>query len=133
MWWGRLAYRLRLPVLRQAMLVVCFFFFFQAEDGIRDKLVTGVQTCALPISMLPKNSSVSRWKAFRRLSSKSGKRFTTGSLVLRERTLNHCPVKLLISDSRSEERRVGKSVDLGGRRIIKKKKDTYKSDRDHVE
>src|SRR3979490_1786075 len=29
---------------------VVFFFFFQAEDGIRDKLVTGVQTCALPIS-----------------------------------------------------------------------------------
>src|SRR3989441_13121671 len=28
-----------------------FFFFFQAEDGIRDKLVTGVQTCALPISI----------------------------------------------------------------------------------
>src|SRR5258708_6908408 len=27
-----------------------FFFFFQAEDGIRDDLVTGVQTCALPIS-----------------------------------------------------------------------------------
>src|SRR5687767_15700393 len=26
------------------------WFFFQAEDGIRDKLVTGVQTCALPIS-----------------------------------------------------------------------------------
>jgi len=26
-----------------------FFFFFQAEDGIRVKLVTGVQTCALPI------------------------------------------------------------------------------------
>src|SRR3989454_2085947 len=28
-----------------------FFFFFQAEDGIRDYKVTGVQTCALPISM----------------------------------------------------------------------------------
>src|SRR5687767_15290512 len=28
---------------------IFFFFFFQAEDGIRDKLVTGVQTCALPI------------------------------------------------------------------------------------
>src|SRR5882762_11541689 len=27
-----------------------FFFFFQAEDGIRDSSVTGVQTCALPIS-----------------------------------------------------------------------------------
>ena len=26
-------------------------FFFQAEDGIRDRLVTGVQTCALPISL----------------------------------------------------------------------------------
>src|SRR5256885_10507097 len=28
------------------------FFFFQAEDGIRDYKVTGVQTCALPISLL---------------------------------------------------------------------------------
>src|SRR5204862_5278112 len=31
------------------MLVCVFFFFFQAEDGIRDLYVTGVQTCALPI------------------------------------------------------------------------------------
>src|SRR5437667_8142757 len=30
--------------------VFFFFFFFQAEDGIRDRDVTGVQTCALPIS-----------------------------------------------------------------------------------
>ena len=29
--------------------VLCYCFFFQAEDGIRDRLVTGVQTCALPI------------------------------------------------------------------------------------
>src|SRR5919108_2219447 len=29
--------------------LIPFFFFFQAEDGIRDDLVTGVQTCALPI------------------------------------------------------------------------------------
>jgi len=29
--------------------LVVFFFFFQAEDGIRDIGVTGVQTCALPI------------------------------------------------------------------------------------
>src|SRR3989441_13094944 len=33
------------------MLFFFFFFFFQAEDGIRDKLVTGVQTCALPICL----------------------------------------------------------------------------------
>src|SRR3989449_6086410 len=32
------------------MVSVLFFFFFQAEDGIRDVAVTGVQTCALPIS-----------------------------------------------------------------------------------
>src|SRR6266478_4064015 len=31
------------------MYFICFFFFFQAEDGIRDLTVTGVQTCALPI------------------------------------------------------------------------------------
>src|SRR5687767_7361307 len=35
------------------LISVLFFFFFQAEDGIRDKLVTGVQTCALPISPKP--------------------------------------------------------------------------------
>src|SRR5260370_31253993 len=32
------------------MFCICGFFFFQAEDGIRDSSVTGVQTCALPIS-----------------------------------------------------------------------------------
>src|SRR5215204_5902445 len=32
------------------MFIFLFFFFFQAEDGIRDHCVTGVQTCALPIS-----------------------------------------------------------------------------------
>src|SRR5438552_8651865 len=31
---------------------IFIFFFFQAEDGIRDDLVTGVQTCALPISLI---------------------------------------------------------------------------------
>src|SRR2546422_2397990 len=34
------------------LLSVLLFFFFQAEDGIRDVAVTGVQTCALPISVL---------------------------------------------------------------------------------
>src|SRR5256885_7640366 len=32
-----------------SMLIEFVFFFFQAEDGIRDYKVTGVQTCALPI------------------------------------------------------------------------------------
>src|SRR2546421_3840696 len=33
------------------LLLSFVFFFFQAEDGIRDLIVTGVQTCALPISI----------------------------------------------------------------------------------
>src|SRR5207244_7445444 len=33
-------------------VLLSMYFFFQAEDGIRDDLVTGVQTCALPISAL---------------------------------------------------------------------------------
>src|SRR5215204_1416031 len=40
-------------------VVVVEFFFFQAEDGIRDHCVTGVQTCALPISLALTASSVS--------------------------------------------------------------------------
>src|SRR5207237_2659796 len=39
-------------VSRLLTLLVIFIFFFQAEDGIRDSSVTGVQTCALPISRL---------------------------------------------------------------------------------
>src|SRR2546430_9496133 len=41
MFWGRM-------IAAQAEVSSCFFFF-QAEDGIRDLTVTGVQTCALPI------------------------------------------------------------------------------------
>src|SRR2546430_6686075 len=36
-------------LLTVAVICVCVVFFFQAEDGIRDLTVTGVQTCALPI------------------------------------------------------------------------------------
>src|SRR5687767_7417430 len=37
-------------VIETGLSPLKLYFFFQAEDGIRDKLVTGVQTCALPIS-----------------------------------------------------------------------------------
>src|SRR3989441_14740 len=43
------------------MLSNFFFFFFQAEDGIRDKLVTGVQTCALPI--FSRLKSMTSWRS----------------------------------------------------------------------
>src|SRR6266481_4126127 len=39
-----------------------FFFFFQAEDGIRDGTVTGVQTCALPISIPSSSDGPSEWR-----------------------------------------------------------------------
>src|SRR5688572_31922446 len=42
--------------------VFLFFFFFQAEDGIRDLTVTGVKTCALPIfrsARIPRGNSAS--------------------------------------------------------------------------
>src|SRR5690625_5022374 len=41
---------------------VFFFFFFQAEDGIRDGHVTGVQTCALPISGAELAPDPARWR-----------------------------------------------------------------------
>src|SRR2546422_4475301 len=56
-WWpcytGQVLVRWRLRSCMCCRLVwsLCFFFFFQAEDGIRDVAVTGVQTCALPISV----------------------------------------------------------------------------------
>src|SRR5260221_1993083 len=63
------------------MNVVIFFrFFFQAEDGIRDHCVTGVQTCALPISQdfpftpeIPRQVGEARaeWKILRELAAAS--------------------------------------------------------------
>src|SRR6266545_6850896 len=50
---------------------IVFFFFFQAEDGIRDKLVTGVQTCALPISSAPPTPRHSRHAAWSGCGSRS--------------------------------------------------------------
>src|SRR5205809_987101 len=43
-------YSMSLFYLIRRFILVIIFFFFQAEDGIRDVAVTGVQTCALPIS-----------------------------------------------------------------------------------
>src|SRR5205823_9874056 len=63
-------------------------FFFHAEDGIRDKLVTGVQTCALPIS---RPSSRRRGEGRARAMAAESKRTSSPDW-----------------DTRSEERRVGK-------------------------
>src|SRR5256885_3700783 len=56
----------------KSRITLVYFFFFQAEDGIRDYKVTGVQTCALPISCgyiyLWRDSHGSRWMSIRLLA-----------------------------------------------------------------
>src|SRR5207245_7212955 len=57
-------------------LLFFFFFFFQAEDGIRDATVTGVQTCALPISTpCPVRCASARASSPRRFGNSSSSRF----------------------------------------------------------
>src|SRR5256885_12893494 len=52
--------------VRLLWLADCSLYFFQAEDGIRDYKVTGVQTCALPISICVSISPCSRaWRCSR--------------------------------------------------------------------
>src|SRR2546430_5557649 len=87
-------------------MMTFFFFFFQAEDGIRDLTVTGVQTCALPIySKFALNSAV-------RDCLRRGFLLTPPSeMRLSQRGAGpanpaYSPVSFLLE--RSEERRVGK-------------------------
>src|SRR5689334_24856139 len=105
--------------------ILFFFFFFQAEDGIRDGTVTGVQTCALPIygQVLLAGGDQDGTTATVTSSAElyhpaTGTWSATGSMTTAR--AGHTATLL---QNRSEERRVGKSVDLGGRRIIKKKKE----------
>src|SRR5256885_13266786 len=86
-----------------------FFFFFQAEDGIRDYKVTGVQTCALPIFL---------WR--QGLHRHAGHPGTAVAELPRQWQIGRASCK-------------GKSVDLGGRRIIKKKKNKSTTTRYAVE
>src|SRR2546430_13396500 len=61
------------------MFLYIVFFFFQAEDGIRDLTVTGVQTCALPISprsragMWSRRARTARWSPPRRARRSCGR------------------------------------------------------------
>src|SRR6266436_8832459 len=51
--WRRRGTQQGFVVPKKTLQISQKFFFFQAEDGIRDVAVTGVQTCALPISVRP--------------------------------------------------------------------------------
>src|SRR5688572_31187415 len=96
------------------------FFFFQAEDGIRDLTVTGVQTCALPISGVQ--------RAFRGHLAVHHDRQAMDHHV--EKAADHEPQEHAHGDeergaggeSRSEERRVGKECRSRWWRYNEKKK-----------
>src|SRR2546430_12300623 len=82
------------------------FFFFQAEDGIRDLTVTGVQTCALPIF---------HWRlfsrSFRQFSIDFGANQDGGAGDIEPQQQSHYSAKRAVTLAelrRSEERRVGK-------------------------
>src|SRR5699024_11834290 len=89
------------------VIVLCVFFF-QAEDGIRGRNVTGVQTCALPISTRSRPTTRPPMRP-RTTPPPTSPTATTPRTTPTTRT----------TTARSEERRVGKSVDLGGRRLNK--------------
>src|SRR2546422_1854257 len=83
------------------------FFFFQAEDGIRDVAVTGVQTCALPIS----DSSMGERKSgalVRLLAQVKLLRRVSPCWKRRRTSTQPASYQLRAVSSRSEERRVGK-------------------------
>src|SRR3989441_1946965 len=90
-------------------LSVLFFFFFQAEDGIRDKLVTGVQTCALPIcSGASRVLGVGR-KASSRVPGLESMRRKIDPSGIGEADVVFVPLEDGDrASARSEERRVGK-------------------------
>src|SRR5258708_38093021 len=96
------------------MLVI---FFFQAEDGIRDDLVTGVQTCALPIYRVPPRGCVAQRN-----------RVVAPDASARPQLPRHQPQRQTEPDpgmaGRSEERRVGKEGrSRGAPDHLKKKKE----------
>src|SRR3989449_8384932 len=84
-----------------------FFFFFQAEDGIRDVAVTGVQTCALPIlsvappGLLPSATVMVPLTPVATLPRASSARSFTAGVIC-------WPATVVPGCVRSEERRVGK-------------------------
>src|SRR5699024_11763418 len=92
--------------------------FFQAEDGIRDRNVTGVQTCALPIFMqIMEQESTTNWDALEQkleeydyelLVLKNGTMVYGNFGEEQEELLQSFDEETDIGTGRSEERRVGK-------------------------
>src|SRR5947207_13665470 len=107
------------------MILACrylYVFFFQAEDGIRDHCVTGVQTCALPISTNQQLRIENRksgiefciFEGFRRAFGIIGLDLARMEPAhMRQNSLRMPPDGNQFSRDRSEERRVGKECRCG--------------------
>src|SRR5690606_40575855 len=91
--------------------VVMFYFFFQAEDGIRDFHVTGVQTCALPI-LEAECKYIIFMKNVPQITPQEAAAFVKNGDTLLQGGFGMTgnPVHLMhaLAETRSEERRVGK-------------------------
>src|SRR5260221_8206210 len=90
-------------------LLYLYFFFFQAEDGIRDHCVTGVQTCALPI--FPRGEAHLRRARPQRARGPGRVRYGArlSETTARGDAALHAPLAARQGRcARSEERRVGK-------------------------
>src|SRR5690606_39343816 len=85
---------------------VVVFFFFQAEDGIRDFHVTGVQTCALPIS--ERTPALTELDLFVDAVGHAGNAGAAEDGAAAERAGTELHASLEPRHRRSEERRVGK-------------------------
>src|SRR2546430_4320086 len=95
-------------VLFVVSLVLLFFFFFQAEDGIRDLTVTGVQTCALPISSRRRRPRGGVTSPPRGSAVTCSRDWPTVSPARARSKRGRAAWRARRSSRRSEERRVGK-------------------------
>src|SRR2546430_9365586 len=87
------------------------FFFFQAEDGIRDLTVTGVQTCALPICSLTRAVVIpidAHGRVFVPYAERWGHDFPAMPMHKLLEHFGNPDVRGNLQEFRSEERRVGK-------------------------
>src|SRR5207244_8890517 len=98
-------------------LCVFCFFFFQAEDGIRDDLVTGVQTCALPIFI---SRRLAWWLGPSGMVIAGA---VLGWFLLHDASPRDPLAGATFKRLRSEERRVGKECRAGWARAALKETD----------
>src|SRR2546429_1758607 len=108
------------------------FFFFQAEDGIRDVAVTGVQTCALPISRQRGIGAIERPRECgpknpKALLGRIDRRSEEHTSELQSRL--HLVCRLLLE---KKKKRYKRKVNAQGMIVVKRRHDIYFGDADCI-